>query len=320
MPSIRSTVSWKDLHHLINFLTHPSLTPLEFGRHECRTFLQGGGAVIPHRAETGSPENDVSQVLSHFGLDRVGDSRLQHARVADRLPQASIVVSELQDVPVFGTVSVQQMIHDVAAQFRGPIPGRLSHERTEVFNVTPMDGCRSCHALLRFSVQATQNEINRSLSNGSRGRISNADDRNQPLQPVLNRMINDPVPPAKLHVRRPVTALFHWNKAGVDERDIASINLNATLTAQNITATVIPDGSGYQTTYVDYRVWSQDGKGAARYFDRLDVDGDGTPELILEVVGDSSVWIATLKREDVGWTESYRDSCGLPAPVATRMP
>ena len=81
-----------------------------------------------------------------------------------------------------------------------------------------------------------------------------------------------------------------------------------------------PDGSGYQTTYVDYRVWSQHGKGAARYFGRMDVDGDGTPELILEVLGESSVWIATLKREDVGWSESYRDSCGLPAPVATGAP
>ncbi len=81
-----------------------------------------------------------------------------------------------------------------------------------------------------------------------------------------------------------------------------------------------PDGSGYQTTYVDYRVWSQHGKGAVRYFGRMDVDGDGTPELILEVLGESSVWIATLKREDVGWSESYRDPCGLPAPVATRAP
>ena len=81
-----------------------------------------------------------------------------------------------------------------------------------------------------------------------------------------------------------------------------------------------PDGSGYQTSYVDYRLWSQHGKGAARYFDRMDLDGDGTPELILEVLGESSIWIATLKRGDDGWRESYRDSCGLPAPVAARAP
>ena len=81
-----------------------------------------------------------------------------------------------------------------------------------------------------------------------------------------------------------------------------------------------PDGSGYQTSYVDYRLWSQHGKGAARYFDRMDLDGDGTPELILEVLGESSIWIATLKRGDDGWRESYRSSCGLPAPAAARAP
>ncbi len=80
------------------------------------------------------------------------------------------------------------------------------------------------------------------------------------------------------------------------------------------------DGSGYQTTYVDHRIWSQHGKGAARYFGRMDVDGDDIPELILEVVGETSVWISALKREASGWTEVYRDPCGLPAPTGTRAP
>ena len=81
-----------------------------------------------------------------------------------------------------------------------------------------------------------------------------------------------------------------------------------------------PDGSGYRPTYVDHRVWSQDGKGAARYFARMDVDGDASPELVLEVVGETSVWISVLRRSGSGWTEAYRDSCGLPTPAGTRTP
>ena len=81
-----------------------------------------------------------------------------------------------------------------------------------------------------------------------------------------------------------------------------------------------PDGGGYQTTYVDHRVWSQHGKGAARYFERMDVDGDGTPELVLEVLGERSIWISVLKRSDDGWTELYRDPCGLPAPPGSGAP
>lgn len=80
------------------------------------------------------------------------------------------------------------------------------------------------------------------------------------------------------------------------------------------------DGAGYQATYVDHRVWSRDGKGAARYFERMDVDGDGTPEVVIEVFGETSVWIAALKRQDGGWTEAFRDSCGLPAPAVTGSP
>ena len=81
-----------------------------------------------------------------------------------------------------------------------------------------------------------------------------------------------------------------------------------------------PDGNGYESTHVDFRAWSQHGKGAARYFGRLDVDGDGTSELILEVLGESSIWFAALKRVDSGWTEDYRDPCGLPTPAATGAP
>ena len=72
------------------------------------------------------------------------------------------------------------------------------------------------------------------------------------------------------------------------------------------------DGTGYRSTYVDYRLFSRDGKGAARYFDHLDVDGDGSDEVVLEVMGEASMWLAMLGRQGGSWVEEYRDPCGLP--------
>ena len=72
------------------------------------------------------------------------------------------------------------------------------------------------------------------------------------------------------------------------------------------------DGTGYRGTYVDYRLFSRDGKGAARYFDHLDVDGDGSDEVVLEVMGEDSMWLSTLGRQGGSWVEEYRDPCGLP--------
>ncbi len=72
------------------------------------------------------------------------------------------------------------------------------------------------------------------------------------------------------------------------------------------------DGTGYRGTYADYRLFSRDGKGSARYFDHLDVDGDGTDEIVLEVMGEDSMWLSTLGRQGASWVEEYRDPCGLP--------
>ncbi len=72
------------------------------------------------------------------------------------------------------------------------------------------------------------------------------------------------------------------------------------------------DGTGYRGTYVDYRLFSRDGKGSARYFDHLDVDGDGSDEIVLEVMGEDSMWLSTLGRQGESWVEEYRDPCGLP--------
>ena len=71
------------------------------------------------------------------------------------------------------------------------------------------------------------------------------------------------------------------------------------------------DEAGYRRTYVDYRLGSRDGKGAARYFDHLDIDGDGSDEIVLEVMGQRSMWLSTLSRRGGAWVEQYRDPCGL---------
>jgi len=80
------------------------------------------------------------------------------------------------------------------------------------------------------------------------------------------------------------------------------------------------DGTGYQIKYVDHRVWNQHGKGAARFFGRMDIDQDGTPEVVVEVLGESSAWIAVLQQRDGVWAEVYRDPCGLAAPAVTGAP
>ncbi len=72
------------------------------------------------------------------------------------------------------------------------------------------------------------------------------------------------------------------------------------------------DGTGYRGTYADYRLFSRDGKGAPRYFDHLDVDGDGSDEIVLEVMGENSMWLSALGRQGGVWVEEYRDPCGLP--------
>ena len=86
----------------------------------------------------------------------------------------------------------------------------------------------------------------------------------------------------------------------------------AALGAYSVFLAADDDGTGYRGTYVDYRLFSRDGKGTARYFDHLDVDGDGSNEVVLEVMGEESMWLSTLGRQRGSWVEEYRDPCGLP--------
>lgn len=68
--------------------------------------------------------------------------------------------------------------------------------------------------------------------------------------------------------------------------------------------------AGYAESYTWYRNTSTDGKGAPRYFDHLDWDGDGADEILLDVFGEDQRWFAALSREGDGWIRSFQDPCG----------
>ena len=79
-------------------------------------------------------------------------------------------------------------------------------------------------------------------------------------------------------------------------------------------------GTGYESGFVTYRRVSDQGKGVPRFFDHLDWDRDGSSEVVLEVLGESNIWVSGLDRGPDGWTEVYHDPCGLPSPNALHTP
>lgn len=66
----------------------------------------------------------------------------------------------------------------------------------------------------------------------------------------------------------------------------------------------------YVRSFTWYRRADQDGKGAPRYFDHLDWDGDGASEILLDVFGAEGRWFAALDRGAAQWTRSFQDPCG----------
>lgn len=79
-------------------------------------------------------------------------------------------------------------------------------------------------------------------------------------------------------------------------------------------------GTGYASSFITYRKMNDDGKGSPRFFDHLDWDGDGVSEVLLEVLGESTVWISGLDRTGDGWREVYHDGCGLPSQRSATAP
>jgi len=71
-----------------------------------------------------------------------------------------------------------------------------------------------------------------------------------------------------------------------------------------------PQASDFDLTFAWYRPVGSEGKGAPRFFSRLDWDGDGDQEILLEVLGEESRWFAAMDRGADGWVLSYQDPCG----------
>jgi hypothetical protein len=71
----------------------------------------------------------------------------------------------------------------------------------------------------------------------------------------------------------------------------------------------------YQEDFAWYSPADAGVKGAPRYFDHLDWDGDGDTEVLLEVLGSERRWFAAVGRRDGRWVQTFQDSCG-PGSVA----
>jgi hypothetical protein len=73
-----------------------------------------------------------------------------------------------------------------------------------------------------------------------------------------------------------------------------------------------PRGAEFNLAFSWYRPVNTEGKGAPRYFSRLDWDGDGDQEILLEVLGEDRRWFAAMNRGPDGWVLTYQDPCGAP--------
>ena len=65
----------------------------------------------------------------------------------------------------------------------------------------------------------------------------------------------------------------------------------------------------YSLEYIWYRRASDGGKAAARFFEQFDWDGDGQAEILLEILGTDTRWIAALDRNEDGWTSVFETDC-----------
>jgi hypothetical protein len=73
-----------------------------------------------------------------------------------------------------------------------------------------------------------------------------------------------------------------------------------------------PRGNQFSREYTWYRRVGDDGKGAPRFFSKMDWDGDGDEELLLEVFGAEARWWAALEREGGAWILVFQEPCGAP--------
>ena len=85
-----------------------------------------------------------------------------------------------------------------------------------------------------------------------------------------------------------------------------------------------PAQFSYDTVYVDFTNYPDQGKAAPRIVDFLDWNRDDQPELLLQVYGVRDTWFEVVGRgADGTWRRTFRDRCqnaanatpGVPAPT-----
>ena len=69
-------------------------------------------------------------------------------------------------------------------------------------------------------------------------------------------------------------------------------------------------GAEYREAFTWFRSVDTEGKGAPRYFDHLDWNGDGSDEILLDVFGANRRWFAALGQRNDEWVRTYQDVCG----------
>lgn len=72
----------------------------------------------------------------------------------------------------------------------------------------------------------------------------------------------------------------------------------------------VHDGAAYRPAYVWLRDYQEEGKGAPRYVSHFDWNGDGRPEVLMEVLGADSRWFAAAGVRAGTWQTLYQDPCG----------
>jgi len=76
----------------------------------------------------------------------------------------------------------------------------------------------------------------------------------------------------------------------------------------------VPSESGYRAGFVWHREVSRQGKGAPYFFEQMDWDKDGQTEVLLQVLGERSRWLAAVDQRAGEWTLVHEDPCGASAP------
>jgi hypothetical protein len=79
------------------------------------------------------------------------------------------------------------------------------------------------------------------------------------------------------------------------------------------------EGDSHDLAFDWYRRTEEEGKGAARYFQAADWDGDGVREIVIEVLGDSTRWMAALDRDGDRWRRVFEETC-VPGVAADSDP